>query len=84
MTIKVLGSGCTNCKTLERRTLEALDELRVRADVEKVQDVKEIASFGLMHTPGLVIDGKVVSQGGVPSVEILKEIIAREFAAAQS
>jgi small redox-active disulfide protein 2 len=84
MTIKVLGSGCPNCKTLERRTLEALNELKLQANVEKVQDFKEIASFGLMHTPGLVIDGKVVSQGSVPSVEILKEIIAKELEATHS
>lgn len=80
MNIKVLGSGCANCKTLERRTLEALHELHVVANVEKVQDFKEIASFGLMHTPGLVIDGKVVSQGNVPTVQMLKEIITREVA----
>jgi small redox-active disulfide protein 2 len=81
MTIKVLGPGCVNCKTLERRTHEALDELKLQADVEKVQDYQEIAAFGVMRTPGLVIDGKVVSQGSVPSVEILKQLISGQLAA---
>lgn len=82
MIIKVLGPGCANCKTLERRTLEALDELKIQATVEKVQDFKEIASFGLMRTPGLVINGKVVVQGGIPKIEVLKEIITQELASA--
>lgn len=81
MTIKVLGSGCANCKTLERRTAEALDELKIQAIIEKVQDFKVIATFGVMHTPGLVIDGKVVSQGTVPSVENLKVMISQQLAA---
>ncbi len=79
MVIKVLGPGCANCRTLEHRTLEALEELGIRATVEKVQDYETIASWGIMHTPGLVIDGKIVVQGGVPSVEVLKEIIGKEM-----
>lgn len=75
MTIKVLGPGCMNCKTLERRTLEALDGMGIGASVEKVVDFKSIASYGVMHTPGLVIDEKLVWQGGVPTVEKIKEII---------
>ncbi len=78
MVIKVLGPGCANCRTLEHRTLEALEELGINAMVEKVQDYQEIASWGIMHTPGLVIDGKIVVQGGVPTVEVLKEIIGKE------
>jgi small redox-active disulfide protein 2 len=75
MNIKVLGSGCTNCKTLERRTTEALASLNITADIEKVVDYADIATYGIMRTPGLVIDGKVVVQGYVPTVEKLKEII---------
>ncbi len=76
MTIKVLGPGCVNCKTLEKRTIEALQELRMAADVEKVEDYQAIASYGVMRTPGLVVDGKVVIAGSVPPVEKLKEILA--------
>lgn len=75
MTIKVLGPGCMNCKTLERRTREAIDQLRLDASIQKVEDYQGISSYGIMSTPGLVIDEKVVSQGRVPSVESIKELI---------
>ncbi len=75
MTIKVLGPGCVNCKTLAKRTIEALQELKMAADVEKVEDYQAIASSGVMRTPGLVVDGKVVVAGSVPPVEKLKEIL---------
>ena len=75
MIIKVLGSGCTNCKTLEKRTIEALQELKMEAAVEKVEDFQKIASYGIMRTPGLVIDEKVAIAGFVPTVEKLKEIL---------
>ncbi len=75
MIIKVLGSGCMNCKTLEKRTVTALQELGIRAVVEKVEDYQKIASYGIMRTPGLVIDERVVHSGSVPTVEKLKEIL---------
>jgi small redox-active disulfide protein 2 len=75
MTIKVLGSGCINCKTLEKRTIEALKDLNMEAVIEKVEDYQRIASYGLMRTPGLVIEEKVVVAGFVPPVEKLKEIL---------
>lgn len=75
MTIKVLGSGCANCKTLERRAQEALQQLNIPGTVEKVQEFAKIASYGIMRTPGLVIDEKVISSGSVPTVEALKTII---------
>jgi small redox-active disulfide protein 2 len=75
MTIKVLGPGCMNCRTLERRTIEALEQLGVQAKVDKVVDLDGIASYGVMRTPGLVIDEKLVWQGGVPTVERIKELI---------
>lgn len=77
MNIKVLGPGCMNCKTLERRTREALEQLHMDADVEKVEDFQRIASYALMHTPGLVIDEKVVVSGSVPTVEKIKELLLR-------
>jgi small redox-active disulfide protein 2 len=75
MTIKVLGPGCTNCRTLEHRTLEALQQLNMQASVDKVTDIDGMVSYGVMRTPGLVIDEKLVWQGGVPTVEKIKEII---------
>ena len=75
MTIKVLGPGCMNCRTLERRTLDALAQMNAQANVEKVTDLDGIASYGVMHTPGLVIDEILVWQGGVPTVEKIKELI---------
>lgn len=77
MKIKVLGPGCMNCTTLEKRTREALADLQLPADVEKVEDIPTIASYGIMRTPGLVVDEKVVSAGYVPSVDKLKEILTQ-------
>jgi small redox-active disulfide protein 2 len=75
MNIKVLGPGCANCKTLERRTREAVEGLNLDLTIEKVEDYQAIASYGLLRTPGLVIDGKVVHAGSVPSVDALKSLI---------
>ncbi|MCX6132299.1 MAG: thioredoxin family protein [Ignavibacteriales bacterium] len=75
MNIKVLGSGCMNCKTLHRRTEEALSELHLQATIEKVEAYQDIAAYGILKTPGLVIDEKVVLAGFVPPVEKLKEIL---------
>ncbi|MCC6398851.1 MAG: thioredoxin family protein [Bacteroidetes bacterium] len=75
MTIKVLGPGCMNCRTLERRTTEALEQMGRTATVEKVTGLDDIASYGVMRTPGLVIDGALVWQGGVPTVDKIKDMI---------
>ena len=64
-----------NCKTLERRTLEVLSEINLTAEVQKVEDLDSIVGYGIMRTPGLVIDEKVVWQGGVPTKERIKELI---------
>jgi small redox-active disulfide protein 2 len=77
MIIKVLGPGCMNCKTLERRTREAVEQLSLDAVIQKVEDYQEISSYGIISTPGLVIDEKVVSQGRVPTVEAIKDLIQR-------
>ena len=76
MVIKVLGPGCMNCKTLERRTIEALEKLGIQATVDKVVDLEAMVSYGVMRTPGLVIDEKLVWQGGVPTMEKVKALIA--------
>jgi len=75
MTIKVLGPGCTNCKTLEQRTREAVEQLSLDATIQKIDDYQGMSSYGIMSTPGLVIDEKVVSQGRVPTVEAIKKLI---------
>jgi len=75
MIIKVLGPGCMNCKTLANRALEAVQQLGMSASVEKVEDIKAIAAYGILRTPGLVIDEQVVSYGKVPSVEEIKALI---------
>jgi small redox-active disulfide protein 2 len=65
--IEVLGSGCPNCRRLEANAREAVSMAGVEADVTHVTDPGEIVSRGVMSTPGLVIDGKVVSTGRIPS-----------------
>lgn len=66
MEIKVLGTGCANCKTTLRLIEEALVEKGLTARLEKVEDIQAIMRYGVMSTPGVVIDGKVVHAGGVP------------------
>ena len=75
MLIKVLGPGCKNCTTLEKNVREALTRLGVDAEVEKVTDYSEIMAHGVMSTPGLVIDGDVVSYGRVPTPTQIVELI---------
>jgi len=75
MEIKILGTGCPKCKTLEKMVINALAELDVAADVGKVEDIVKIMGYGIMHTPGLVINGKVVLSGRLPSNEEVKELI---------
>lgn len=79
MEIKVLGAGCANCDKLERLVVEVLKELKEVAAITHIRDFKEIASFGVMRTPALVIDGQVKLAGLVPSREKLKEIITGEM-----
>ncbi len=71
LTIKVLGSGCTNCQTLERLCKEVIAENTLEATVEKVSDLKEIMSYGVLSTPGLVVNGKVISSGKLPTKSTL-------------
>ena len=66
VSIEVLGPGCANCKRLEQNAREAVAMAGVEAEIVKVADYREIAARGVMRTPGLVIDGKVVSAGGCP------------------
>jgi small redox-active disulfide protein 2 len=76
MLVKVLGPGCKNCVALEKATREALDRLGLDATVEKVTDYAAIAGYGVVATPALVVDGKVVSSGRVLTPTRISELIA--------
>ena len=73
MTVKILGSGCKSCVTLAQNTKEALEELGITAEIVKVTDFAQIAAYGVMSTPALVVDEKVLSYGKVlKTKEIIK------------
>lgn len=75
MIIKVLGPGCANCKSLERVTREAVTELGLDATIEKVEDYATIASYGVMSTPALVVDERVVVSGRVPTASAVRGLL---------
>ena len=77
MEIKILGTGCPNCKTLEKFVVEAVAEMKIEATVEKEEDIVKIMGYGIMRTPGLVINGKVAISGRVPSVKEIKELLVK-------
>ncbi len=66
--VKILGPGCPNCRKLEAVAREAALQAKVDAEFIKVTDIKEIISYDVLSTPGLVVDGKLVSSGRIPSV----------------
>jgi small redox-active disulfide protein 2 len=74
--IKVLGSGCANCVNLEKAARQAIADLGLDATVEKVTDYPTILGYGVMSTPGLVVDEKVILSGRVPNVAQLRELLA--------
>jgi small redox-active disulfide protein 2 len=76
MDVKVLGPGCANCVRLEANARAALTDLGLTASVEKVTDMATIIGYGIMSTPGLVVDGTVVVSGRVPSVDDIKRLLA--------
>ena len=67
--IKVLGTGCANCKTTLKLIADAAKEKGVEIELEKVEQLQDIMAYGVMSTPGVVVDGKVVHAGGIPSRE---------------
>ncbi len=75
MTIKVLGSGCDKCKKLESNVKDAIKSLGIDAQVEKIEDFKQIMAFGVMQTPALVIDDRVKSIGKVLTVDELVKLL---------
>jgi small redox-active disulfide protein 2 len=74
--IKVLGPGCQRCETLARLTRQAADQLGIPYELEKLTDIKQFASYGVMMTPGLVVDGELKVQGKVPSLDEIKAMLA--------
>lgn len=77
MKIKVLGTGCPKCKILEKNVRDAISEMNIQADISKVEDIVDIMNYGIMRTPGLVIDEKVVSSGHLLTVSQVKEILTK-------
>lgn len=77
MDIKILGTGCTKCKALERVTNDAVKVTGLDASVSRVEDIMEIMKFGVMTTPALVVNGRVVMKGRVPSVNELKDLFIK-------
>jgi small redox-active disulfide protein 2 len=79
MNIEVLGTGCAKCHTLLKNTREAVKELGIDATVEDVNDIKKIISYNVIATPGLVINGKVISTGKVLNKKDLMQIISKSM-----
>lgn len=77
MVIKILGTGCPKCKKLEANTHQAVKDAGLEAAVEKVTDLKQIMDYGVMITPALVIDEKVVASGKILSSEEIKKLISK-------
>jgi len=76
MDIKVLGTGCSNCKATVKLVEEVAKEKGVLITMEKVEDIQDIMKFNIMSTPGVVVDGKVVHTGGIPSREKVEQWFA--------
>lgn len=75
--VKVLGSGCAKCNQLEAATVQALNELGMDTTIDHVRDFSEIAAYGVMSTPALVVEGKVVSFGGVLKKDEIIKILQK-------
>lgn len=71
--IKVLGTGCANCKTVAKLIAAVAEEKGIAIELEKVEEIREIMSFGILSTPGVVVDGQVVHSGGIPSREKIEQ-----------
>ena len=71
-TIKVLGSGCANCETTAKLIKQVADEMQTEVNVEKVEDIAQIMAYGVMSTPGVVMNEKVIHAGGIPDKDSIK------------
>jgi small redox-active disulfide protein 2 len=77
MEIKILGTGCPKCKTLEKITREVVEQNGIDATVTKVEDIYQIMKYGVMTTPALVVNGKVEIKGRVPSADEIKQVLTK-------
>jgi small redox-active disulfide protein 2 len=77
MDVKILGTGCSKCKTLEELTRKVVKENGIDASITKVEDIVEIMKFNIMTTPALVINEKVVSKGRIPSADEIKQFLTK-------
>jgi small redox-active disulfide protein 2 len=73
--IKILGTGCPKCNSLEKRTRKVVEESGVDANIEKVEDIMKIMEYGIMRTPGLVVNGEVKASGTLPTEQEIKAIL---------
>ena len=78
MKIEIFGPGCPRCHQLEKCVKDAIAELNIPADVEKISDITKIVDAGIMHAPALRINGKMKSTGRIPKLEEIKKWIAEE------
>ncbi len=77
MEIKILGTGCPNCKTLEKLTRDVVAENGIEANISKVEDIMQIMNYGVVATPALVINDKVVIKGRVPSANEIEKLLTQ-------
>jgi len=75
MKIEILGTGCPKCKATEKIVKKAVEELGIKADIVKVEDLQEIVNRGVMMTPAIVVDGEVKIVGHVPSTDEIKKLL---------
>lgn len=80
MDIKILGTGCAKCKQLEKVVRTAVDEMSLDATVEKVTELTDIMSYGIMSMPGLVVDGEIRMSGRLPKLDEVKSLLGRSDA----
>lgn len=78
MELKVIGAGCDNCTRLYQNTAEAVKQLGLDADIEKVEDLMEIIRLGVMSAPSLMADGKLIVSGRVPSADKIAALLQKE------
>lgn len=73
MKIQILGPGCPNCFVLEAHVKKAAEELKIKAEIKHIFDIDKMVEIGMMTSPGLTIDGKLVCQGRIPDFEEIKK-----------
>jgi len=77
MEIKILGTGCPKCRSLEKLTREVVEKYRIQATVEKIEDITEIMKYHIMATPALVVNGKVEIKGLIPSEAEILQVLSK-------